>query len=562
MKPEIQARWGAGPLLQSGSMKLKRVRGVVLGVFTLGVIGVVVGWWGLSSEPAPVFKTAVLERGSLQATVSATGTLNPVRQVQISSQVSGQIKELLVDFNSPVQEGQLIARLDPETFEYRVRQASADLMAVRATALTAQANVAQALAQASKAEVDLEEAQRDWQRKQELVAQNFIAASEADKARALVRSQTQGLKAAQALVDVARAQYQSAQATIQQREAVLQQAQVDVRRTQIRSPVEGIVIKRTVEVGQTVAASLQAPELFVIARNLHDMQVEASIDEADVAKVKQGQKATFTIDAFPGRSFDGQVTQVRQAAVTLQNVTTYTVIIGFTPEGGPQPLPGMTANVRIVTDVRDNALKLPNAALRVRLPGVEPLAEAASGAPPRVPGPGPAASAPGGHASGPLAKLRERLIAEARLSPEQITQLDTLLSEQRPRFAALRGLAEDERPKARERLMVDLRARITELFPADRQPQIQQLLSEVGSAASSAQSGRVFLLVPDAKGRPQPQAYAVRLGITDGLTTELLPSASQAALQAGATVITGVPSSAPAGRAVGGAGAGGPRSPF
>ncbi len=545
-------------------MKLKRVHGIVLAVLTLGLIGVPVAWWSLSAEPPVAFKTATLERGILQATVSATGTLSPVRQVQISSQVSGQIKELLVDFNSPVQEGQLIARLDPETFEYRVRQASADLMAVRATALTAQANVAQALAQASKVEVDLEEAQRDWQRKQDLVAQNFIAASEADKARALVRSQTHALKAAQALVAVARAQQQSAQATIQQREAVLQQAQVDVRRTQIRSPVEGIVIKRTVEVGQTVAASLQAPELFVIARNLHDMQVEASIDEADVAKVRPGQKATFTIDAFPGRSFEGQVTQVRQAAVTVQNVTTYTVIIGFTNAAGPQPLPGMTANVRIVTDVRDNALKVPNAALRVRLPGVEPKAVAASGPQARAES-RPAASAPDGHSGGrsdgPLTSLRDKLIAEARPSPEQLTQLDALLSDQRPRFAALRSLPEDERRKARERLMADLRARITELFPLDRQAQIQQLLSDIGAVGGATQSARVYLWVPDAKGRPQPQAYAVRLGITDGLSTELLPSASQAALQAGATVIVGVPPSAAPGR-TGGAAAGAPRSPF
>jgi HlyD family secretion protein len=432
-------------------------------------------WWGVRDKPpSELYKTAVLERGALQASVSATGVLNPVRQVQISSQVSGQIKELLVDFNSPVREGQLIARLDPETFDQRVRQARADVDAARAASLTAQANVAQALAQASKVQVDLDEALRDSKLKQELIAQNFISASEADKAAAVVRSQTEALKAAQAQVAVARAQTQSAQAVIRQREAVLRQAQVDVRRTEIRSPVDGIVIKRTVEVGQTVAASLQAPELFVIARNLHDMQVEASIDEADVARVREGQPATFTIDAFPGRNFEGRVSQVRQAAVSVQNVTTYTVVVSFTNPDGPQPLPGMTANVRIVTDARENVLRLPNAALRVRLAGVAGPADSASAARREGKAPRP----PGAQAG--------------------------------------------------------------------------------GGSGTGVQRGRIFVLASDEKGRMQPQAYSVRLGITDGLFTELLaPSSEASSPQEGSTVIVGVnaPTDKPGAPP-------GPRSPF
>ena len=160
----------------------------------------------------------------------------------------------------------------------------------------------------------------------------------------------------------------------------LQQARVDLERTQIRSPVDGIVIKRSVEVGQTVAASLQAPELFVIARNLSDMQVEAAIDEADISRVRDGQKVSFSIDAFPGRMFDGSVRQVRKAAVSAQNVVSYTVVVGFANPGSLM-LPGMTANVRIITDTRDNVLKVPNAALRVRIAGVEPEAAAVGPAP-------------------------------------------------------------------------------------------------------------------------------------------------------------------------------------
>ena len=345
------------------------------------------GWWFFlrQAEPELSFRTGKIERGALQAAVSATGTVSPVQQVQISSQVSGQIRDLLVDFNSPVTQGQLLAQLDPQTFEYRVRQSTADVEAARASVLTAQANVQSALAQVARAQVDLGEAQRDEKRKQDLLAQNFISPAELDTAKARTASAAQALNVAQAQVDVARAQAQNAQAIVRQREAQLQQARVDLERTQIRSPVDGIVIKRSVEVGQTVAASLQAPELFVIARNLSDMQVEAAIDEADISRVRDGQKVSFTIDAFPGRSFEGAVRQVRKAAVSAQNVVSYTVVVGFANPGSLM-LPGMTANVRIITDTRDNVLKVPNAALRVRIAGIEPegTASAAAAAPVRT----------------------------------------------------------------------------------------------------------------------------------------------------------------------------------
>jgi HlyD family secretion protein len=167
---------------------------------------------------------------------------------------------------------------------------------------------------------------------------------------------------------VAKAQVASAQAVVLQRAAVLAQAKVDLQRTEIRSPLDGVVIKRSVDVGQTVAASLQAPELFVIARSLADMQVDASIDEADIARVRPGQKAAFTVDAFAGRSFEGVVRQVRKAAVSAQNVVTYTVVIAFKPDAEKLSLlPGMTASVKIFTEQRTQVLKVPNAALRVKL---------------------------------------------------------------------------------------------------------------------------------------------------------------------------------------------------
>lgn len=328
-------------------------------------------WWGQASTPAVSYRSAKIERGQLQASVSASGTVNPVTQVSVGTQVSGQIKELMVDFNSEVKAGQLIARIDPETFEYRVRQAQADLDAAQAAVLTAQANSAAARAGVSRARVDHAEALRDLERKKSLVEKQFISQIEAEKAQALVNTTRESVASADAQLGVAAAQVKSAQASVAQRQAALSQARVDLQRTQITSPVNGIVIKRAVERGQTVAASLQAPELFVIAQNLQDMQVEASIDESDVSRIRLGQRATFTVDAFPGQVFEGEIRQVRKAAQNVANVVTYVAVIGFSNSGG-RLLPGMTANVRVVTDTREGVLKVPNAALRVRIAGVEP----------------------------------------------------------------------------------------------------------------------------------------------------------------------------------------------
>ena len=473
---------------------MKTSRWAVLGLL-VAALGIALWWFFMrQAAPAATYRTAKIERGNLQAAVSATGTVTPVRQVQISSQVSGQIKELFVDFNSPVKEGELIARLDPETFEYRVRQSTADVEAARASVLTAQANVQSALAQVNRAQGDVAEAQRDLKRKQDLLAQNFISPAELDTAKARVDSLVQSAKVAQAQVDVARAQVQNAQAIVKQREAQHQQARVDLQRTMIRSPVDGIVIKRSVEVGQTVAASLQAPELFVIARNLSDMQVEAAIDEADISRVRDDQKVSFTIDAFPGRSFDGAVRQVRKAAVSAQNVVSYTVVVGFANPGSLM-LPGMTANVRIITDTREGVLKVPNAALRVRIAGIEPQA-----APATAPAAASAASAPRaaaavgwgwpsalaqGAAAGSVA-LRQRLVDGLQLDADQQDKLDAVLAELRPDFIALRDFPEEQRVQAREQLLATLRRRVDAfLTPAQREAYVRLQAQAAASRASA-----------------------------------------------------------------------------
>ncbi|MEO6292658.1 MAG: efflux RND transporter periplasmic adaptor subunit, partial [Burkholderiaceae bacterium] len=360
-----------------------------LAAMAVGVLALAGGgaWWYIQRQAANEvqYRTSKIERGSLQASVSASGQVNPVTQVSVGTQVSGQIKELYVDFNSEVKAGQLIALIDPETFEYRVRSAQADVDSARALVLTAQANVASSRAQVSRAKLDLAEAQRDSERQQMLVDKQFVAQSVSDKAKALVSASNESVKVAEAQMAVTAAQVKSAEATVAQRESSLAQARIDLTRTKITSPVNGIVIKRSIEKGQTVAASLSSPELFVIAQNLQDMQVDASIDESDVGRIRNGQKATFTVDAFAGQTFEGEVRQVRKAAQTVANVVTYVAVIGFSNNGG-RLLPGMTANVRVVTEARENVLKVANAALRMKIAGVEPAAS--TPAIPATPGPG------------------------------------------------------------------------------------------------------------------------------------------------------------------------------
>ena len=485
----------------------------------------------------PAYRMAKVERGPIAAAVSATGTLNPVVSVLVGSQVSGQIKELYVDFNSPVKKDQVIARIDPESFELRVRQAMADLEATKATVLTQMAGVGAQRAEVSRNEVNLADAKRDYERKQMLVEKGFIAVADRDKAQAVYNAAQEQVKTARAQLAVAEAQAKNAEAAVKQRESLLAQAKVDLDRTIIRAPVDGVVIKRSVDAGQTVAASLQAPELFQIAQNLREMQVEASIDEADVGRVKVDQDATFTVDSFPGRTFRGKVMQVRKAALVVQNVVTYTVVISAAnPE--LQLLPGMTANVRITTDTRDSVLKLPNAALRFRPAGFSDSGATA----------GATAPAANGNAA---QQLRARLVSALDLDAEQQAKLDPLLAELRQKLAALRELPEAERTKAGERARSELRARIAEILKPEQKQKYQEIVAEYASRTpgASVARGRVFVL--DAKG--QPQALSVRTGLSDGSMTELVGGE----LKQGDEVIV---ATAQAGSA--GARPSGPRLPF
>jgi len=327
-------------------------------------------WYGWQPREGdePGYRLAKVERGPMAAVVAASGTLNAVTTVQVGSQISGQVREIHADFNTPVKKGQVIARIDPATYELRVNQARADLDAAESAVAVARSGLAAQEAELGRVKIELLDAGRDFERKKMLVDKKFISPAELDKARTVLDTTREQLKAVQAQIKVSEAQVRTALAAVKQRESLLRQAQVDLERTIIRAPVDGTVILRNVDAGQTVAASLQAPVLFTIARDLRDMQVEASIDEADVGRLRTGMRASFAVDAFPRRSFEGEIRQIRKSPQNVQNVVSYTVVISArNPDLAL--LPGMTANVRIVVEERAAALKVPNAALRFRMPG-------------------------------------------------------------------------------------------------------------------------------------------------------------------------------------------------
>ncbi|WP_420476044.1 efflux RND transporter periplasmic adaptor subunit [Noviherbaspirillum sp. ST9] len=487
-------------------------------ILVAGGLGI---WSWQQKNNAPEYKTGKVEKGAITASVSASGTLSPVVQVQVGSQVSGQLRDVLVDFNSEVKQGQLIAHIDPQTFETRVQQAQADVDASRAQVMTQQANIAAARAAQAKAEVDLAEAKRDLDRKQQLVDKGFISGAERDKAQATFNSATEQVNTARAQASVAAAGLRNAEAVVKQREAALAQAKIDLGRTEIRAPVNGVVIKRSVERGQTVAASLQAPELFVIAENLTDMQVDASIDESEIGRIRIGQKSTFTVDAFPGRSYEGTVKQIRKAAQNVSNVVTYTVVISAA-NPSRELLPGMTANVRIVTDTRSDVLKVVNAALRFRPAGASNDRPAA--AQPEAPS--------NGQAGGQMKAMRERLEKELQLDDSQKAKLDTIFAGMREKFMSLRDAPEGDRQKTAERNRSDMRAQIMEMLNPEQKKKYEQIIAEgADRRGGSGARGRIYVL--DEKKQPKP--IEVRLGLSDGTTTEVISQD----VKEGMDVITG-----------------------
>ncbi len=319
---------------------------ILLAIVIVLILGGSAFWLLKSNENAPKFRTDKVTKGNIVSTVTATGTVNAVTTVLVGTQVSGTIKNLYVDFNSPVRKGQQIAQIDPTIFQAAVDQAKANL-------LSAQANL-------EKAETALVDAKRTYGRNKELFARNLIARSDLDTS--------------ETAYDTDKAQIASAKAAVSQAEASLKSAETNFQYTKIVSPVDGIVVSRNVDVGQTVAASFQTPTLFTIAEDLTKMQIDSSIVEADIGKVKVGQTVDFTVDAYPEITFKGSVVQVRNAPIIVQNVVTYDVVVGVS-NPDLKLMPGMTANVSIIISSKKDILRIPNSALRFRPEGFKPTAE-------------------------------------------------------------------------------------------------------------------------------------------------------------------------------------------
>ncbi|MBI2813874.1 MAG: efflux RND transporter periplasmic adaptor subunit [Opitutae bacterium] len=436
-------------------------------------------WHARQAEQPATYTTAVISRGSIRQVVTATGQLDAVLSVDVGSQISGLIVRLHADFNTLVKKDQVIAEIDPATYNQRLRQAEADLASAKASNRLQQLNT---------------------ERTRELFAKSLVTRQDLDQADA---------------------QLAQSNAALLTREAAVENARVDLARCTIRSPIDGMVISKQTEEGKTVAASLNAPTLFTIANDLANMRITAAVAEADIGAVESGQRVTFTVDAFPNRAFAGQVTQVRNAPKTAQNVVSYETIISVDNKD-LKLRPGMTANVSIVVASRDEALRIPNSALRVRLPDV-------SGAKP--PAPTIATVAPATSAAGP----------EAR--PERRPREDGGPGEGGSRRGG--GMfGGDASPEQREKMRaVMAEVGLTSFRDAtpEQREQFRKLLAERGLAPAAPAPGeavaasRTVYRLPGGNKAAVPEAVSLKIGITDGITSEVVDGLAE-----GDLVVTGV----------------------
>ena len=481
-----------------------------------------------TSEFIPEIRTTTVTQGDIVDTVGATGALEAVTTVNVGSQVSGMIEELSVDFNSIVRAGDVIMRLDPSLFETQVAQARANL--IRAEADT------------ERLRVSLDDARVQLNRAEDLAARQLISETEREAAQLAVRS--------------TEAQLKSSEAAITQAMASLNQNEVNLEHTIIRAPIDGIVISRLVDVGQTVAASLQAPELFVIAADLTKMRVIANIDESDVGRIRPNQRVTFTVDAFPGEEFEGTVSQIRLEPVVTQNVVTYATVVDA-PNPDLRLKPGMTATIALETARRENVLRIPNTALRFRPTNemfavleqpvpesmqvrgstdenaeAAPSASGGGGAERGVAtGPGGGGGFGGGGGGGAPDPERRRQFQErlAQMTPEEREQFEARRAAGGGGRGGGRGAG---RPRGAQRA--------ANASSGPNVPTVERGATTIdalfGPLPVTETTGRVWV-VEDGR----LQNVDVRLGVTDGSATELLGGAGPgSSLEAGATLVTNI----------------------
>jgi len=492
--------------------KFKRIA-IVLAVVVVAVIGWRVLLHGRGARVT--YETAVLDRGTVEKSISSTGSVAALVTVEVGSQISGQVSELHADFNSQVKKGDLLAVIDPQTYQQRVASAEADLAVANATLGSQQASL-------RKAQTTLDQARRDYARQQQLAEQKLIAQSAAEDSR-------KQLELAESDVVIAQAQIKNAEAGLQTRQSALAQARIDLSHTQIRAPIDGVVISRSVDLGQTVAASLQAPVLFKIAQDLSQIQIEAKVDEADIGSIKPDDPASFTVDAFPDRTFRGQVTEVRLAATTVQNVVTYSVMVEAS-NPGQTLLPGMTADVTIVTDRRENVLRAPNDATRFKPPDAKDSGNAAAAS----------GNGQGGGRSGGNFLDNEQLQRELGVTSDQKEKLKKALQAMQQQMqsqqtsggpAGLGGGGGQPNFRQQNAQGQAMRNRfentLASVLTPEQMDKFRKLRSGTGAATSRA--GTLWTLADGT-----PQSHDVMLGVSDDKFTEVVDAAG---LKAGDSVI-------------------------
>jgi HlyD family secretion protein len=477
--------------------KKKYLIGIVI-IIPILVGGFFLYQWTGQKGSNQKFRMAKVERGEISFVVTATGTINPVINVLVGSQVSGTIKALYADFNSRVKEGQVIAQIDPAIFQAQVDQAKANVLTNQANLLNAKANIENAKANLVKADVAVIDAKRTLDRNLPLLERNVIAQATLDTAQVNYDTAVAQRNVAKAQVESATSQVESSKAQVEQAKAALQLAETNLRYATIRSPVNGTVVSRNVDVGQTVAASLQAPTIFTIAKDLTKMQVDTNVSEADVGRITVGQDATFTVDAYPGRIFRGKVSEVRIAPIIVQNVVTYDVVIQVDNKD-LKLMPGMTANLSVMIAHREGVLKIPNAALRF-----QPESAKQGGIPQKR-----------SESSASMGRLLiERLTKELNLTPDQQSKLEMVLRSSRQEFQEVSQKMKPE--EARGRIQGLIRQKIGAIL-TDEQKQKLKELSE-SSQAEQGKPGRVWVRSSEGKATP----VSIVLGITDGTFSEVL----------------------------------------
>ena len=467
--------------------------------------------------------------GDLRRVVATSGSVRALVTVEVGSQLSGQIASLDADFNTTVKENDVLARLDPQTYETRIREAEASVVVAQSQVQVQEANLA-------RAQANLRRLESEYSRAEDLLARGTTSQSAYDQALANVEG-------ARADVQVAEAGLTNAQATLGQRQASLDSARIDLDRTIIRSPIDGIVVSREVDVGQTVAASMQAPILFTIAEDLTRVQIDAQVDEADIGQVEEGQNVSFTVDAYPDIDFQGLVDQIRLAATNEQNVVTYTVVISAN-NPGRRLLPGMTANLDIITGFRQNVLMVDNRGLRfeprgeaetlLTSEGHDVLAELREddeqdafprGFPPGgFPG-GPGGFRPpgggnnggfnrnGGEGGPPGGSMVAEIRDELELTDDQVEQIETAM---RANFASIRSsFSEGGEPPDFDAIRGRMRSSIEAVLTPEQQEKFEALDLMSGGRRQS-----VVVWVQTEGGQFEPRR--VVLGVSDGGSTEIV----------------------------------------